>query len=67
MLGWEQRHLAEAADVSSVTIRKMEQADGILRGRHETVQKLQRALEEAGVEFTDGDKPGVRMREPTAA
>jgi predicted transcriptional regulator len=67
MLGWDQRQLAEVSDVSNVTIGKMEQAEGILRGRHETVQKLQRALEQAGVEFTNGDKPGVRMREPTAA
>jgi hypothetical protein len=31
------------------------------------VRRLQRALEEAGIEFLDGDRPGVRMRTPTAA
>jgi hypothetical protein len=31
------------------------------------VDALQRALEAVGVEFLDGDKPGVRMRTPSAA
>ena len=61
LLGWEQDHLAAAAKVSTVTIRRMEKTEGTLPGRHETVQKLQRAFEEAGVEFINSDKPGVRL------
>jgi hypothetical protein len=28
----------------------------------DAVQTMQRALEKAGVEFTNGDRPGVRLR-----
>lgn len=61
LLGWEQEDLAAAADVSSGTIRRMERSEGDIRGHHGTVQKVQRALEEAGIEFLDGGKPGVRI------
>jgi transcriptional regulator with XRE-family HTH domain len=63
LLGWEQDDLALAAKVSAVTIRRMEKAEGALPGRHETVQKLQRALEMAGVLFT---ARGVELREQAA-
>ena len=67
MLAIDQRKLAAISGVSQVTIAKMERATGIIPGRHDTVQKLQRALESAGVVFTDGNEPGVRMRAPSAA
>jgi hypothetical protein len=31
-------------------------------GYAETLRKIQRALEAAGIEFIDGDAPGVRLR-----
>ena len=52
---------AAAADVSTGTIRRMERSEGDIRGHHGTVQKVQRALEDAGIEFLDGGKPGVRI------
>ena len=67
MLRWEQEQVAKAASVAIGTIRRIEAMDGTIRAQLETVRKIQRALEEAGVEFTNGDRPGVRMREPTAA
>ncbi len=64
MLAIDQRKLAAISGVSQVTIAKMERAIGVIPGRHETVRKLQRALEKAGVEFRpDG---WVRLGERTA-
>jgi len=60
LLGWTQGQLAEAADVAVATVKGMEA--GRSRPRRATVQAIQRALEAAGVEFTNGDQPGVRMR-----
>jgi transcriptional regulator with XRE-family HTH domain len=65
----EQEKLAEAAGVSAVTIRKLENSEGQLEGRLSTIRALQQALEQAGVEFIPGDDrgPGVRLREPVDA
>jgi hypothetical protein len=42
----------------------MESSDGYVRGIAENVWKVQRALEDAGVEFIDenGGGPGVRLK-----
>jgi|tagenome__1003787_1003787.scaffolds.fasta_scaffold20945813_2 transcriptional regulator with XRE-family HTH domain len=63
----DQEKLAERAGVAANTIRRMEAMDGTLAAKLPTIQRLQRVLEAAGVEFTNGDRPGVRMREPSAA
>jgi predicted transcriptional regulator len=59
----EQKWLAEASGVSINTIRNMEArgADPITSGAV-TVWKVQTALESAGIEFTNGGQPGVRLR-----
>ena len=67
MLRMEQEPLAQRARVSANTIRRMEGFDGPIGARTDTIRRLQQVLEEAGVEFLDGDRPGVRMRTPTAA
>jgi transcriptional regulator with XRE-family HTH domain len=54
------RQLAAAAGVSAMTVTRFE--NGRSRGYDDTREKLQRALESAGVEFTNGDQPGVRMK-----
>src|SRR6267143_5150387 len=59
------RDLAAAAEVSPNTITRIE-AD--LPSNASTLAAIRRALEAAGVEFTNGDKPGVRIvRGPPAA
>jgi len=63
LLGWTQGQLAEAADVAVATVKGMEA--GRSQPRRATVQAIQRALEAAGVEFTNGDQPGVRMAKDT--
>jgi transcriptional regulator with XRE-family HTH domain len=57
-LGLGVRELALLAKVSVDTVARFERGDGL---KERTVEALQRALETAGVEFTNGDKPGVRL------
>jgi hypothetical protein len=52
--------LADAAGLGRATIWRLESVDGPLGGELETVAKIVGALEAAGVEFTNGDRPGVR-------
>jgi predicted transcriptional regulator len=67
MLRMEQETLAQAAGVSANTIRRMEGFDGPIGARTDTMRRLQRVLEDAGIEFQDEGRPGVRMREPITA
>jgi hypothetical protein len=62
LLRWDQRHLSEASSVSLPTIKRLETKPGVLAAHHFTVTALKRALETAGVEFTNGASPGVRLR-----
>jgi len=57
-LGLGVRELAAAAKVSIDTVARFERGDEL---KERTVEALQRALEAAGVEFTNGGKPGVRL------
>jgi hypothetical protein len=59
----EQTTLARLASVSAVTVGKLEGSDGPLNARASTLRALQATLEAAGVEFIDGNRPGVRLRE----
>src|SRR5215471_2247196 len=64
LLEWTQSVLSERSGISLPTIKRLEPGDGVLSANHQTVLALERALEAAGVEFTDGDRPGVRLRAP---
>ena len=57
-LGLGVRELAAAAKVSIDTVARFERGDEL---KERTIDALQRALEAAGVEFTNGGKPGVRI------
>ena len=57
-LGWGVRELAAFAKVSIDTVARFERGDEL---KERTIDALQRALETAGVEFTNGDRPGVRV------
>src|SRR5205823_13918214 len=63
-LGWGVRELAAAAKVSIDTVARFERGDEL---KERTIDALQRALEAAGVEFTNGDQPGVRLTKAVAA
>jgi transcriptional regulator with XRE-family HTH domain len=60
-IGWGVRDLAEAAEVSPDTVARLERGEVL---RSDTLQKLRRTLEKAGVEFIteNGGGPGVRLR-----
>jgi transcriptional regulator with XRE-family HTH domain len=65
LLGWSQLDLAEAASVGVATVRRLETAGPRIKGNVETVWKIQRALENAGIEFLQpepGRGPGVRLK-----
>ena len=62
LLGLDQIPLAEAAGVSPTTLRKIEQSQDLPDVRIGTIRALQRALEKAGIEFLNGDQPGVRLK-----
>ena len=60
LLRWEQADLVRASGVSLPSVKRLERKPGPLSGRAKTVEALRAALEAAGVEFTNGDQPGVR-------
>jgi len=57
-LGLGIRELARAAKVSIDTVTRFERGD-LLKER--TIEAMQRTLEAAGIEFINGDQPGVRL------
>jgi transcriptional regulator with XRE-family HTH domain len=61
-VGWGVRELAAKAGVTANTVTRIENgADA----KQSTIEMLQRALEAAGIEFTNGDQPGVRLSKAT--
>jgi transcriptional regulator with XRE-family HTH domain len=68
LLGIEQRKLAELADLSVPTIQRMEASEDVIRGNVDSLMKLVRALDEAGIELigegavsSDGGR-GIRLK-----
>jgi transcriptional regulator with XRE-family HTH domain len=59
-LKWSRDELAEASSVALRTIIDFERDARAPRGA--TLDSLARALEAAGVEFTNGVQPGVRIK-----
>lgn len=53
------RDLAQLAKVSPATVVRFEASVEL---KERTVDAIRSALEAAGVEFTNGDQPGVRMK-----
>src|ERR1700676_4003858 len=63
-VGWGVRELAKKAGITANTVTRIENgADA----KQSTMDALQRALEAAGVEFTNGVQPGVRLTEVAPA
>jgi predicted transcriptional regulator len=60
MLGLTQTDLAVKAGISRAALIAIETASSDPRAS--TLTAIQEALEAAGVEFTNGDQPGVRLR-----
>lgn len=60
LLGWSQTDLAKAAGLSLPTVKRFETAAGA-RVSVAAVAAMRQAVEAAGVEFTNGTRPGVRL------
>ena len=62
-LGWGVRDLASKAGVSANTVSRYENGADALG---ETLTRIQRAFEDAGIVVIDADEqgPGVRLRDP---
>jgi transcriptional regulator with XRE-family HTH domain len=64
----DQAALADLAGVSINTVRNMEGMGAApIGGRPSTRDKVQGALEKRGIEFLNGDEPGVRLRKRPGA
>ena len=67
LVGWSQTDLASAAGIGLATVQRLESQEGMLRGMTDTIWKIRKALEEAGIIFIDGDGstgPGVKLSKP---
>ena len=60
LLGWPRDRLCPRAGLSVTMLRKIE--DGLRTPTNEQRLGIQGALEAAGVEFTNGDEPGVKLK-----
>jgi DNA-binding XRE family transcriptional regulator len=60
LIGMDQITLAEGAHVTRTTIIAFENQQAV--PRYNTVDAIRRALEAAGIEFTNGSEPGVKLR-----
>lgn len=68
LLGIDQRKLAALSGLSLPTIQRMEASEGVIRGNVDSLMKLVRALEAAGIELiaenasSTGGGRGVRLK-----
>ena len=62
LLGWTQSQLATKAGVGLGTVRRMEDFDGRVGARTDTLDKVILVLERAGVEFLNDELPGVKLK-----
>ena len=64
LLGWSQNKLARAAGVGLTTLQRIEQNEGVVKGNFSTILKIQNALEQASIQFTDDEagEIGVRLQ-----
>jgi hypothetical protein len=67
LLRWSAQDLARASAVGVNTIRRAEVAEERISLTAANDHAIRRALELAGVEFTNGDQPGVRLAKAAAA
>jgi transcriptional regulator with XRE-family HTH domain len=62
MLNWSARELADASGLSLSTVKRMQSAEGVPSVAAKSLEAIQRTLEEAGVGFTNGEEPGVKLK-----
>ena len=62
LLGWSQGKLARVAGIGLTTLQRVEQNEGVVKGNFSTVLKIQKALEKAGILFTDNEAEEIGVR-----
>jgi transcriptional regulator with XRE-family HTH domain len=62
LLGWTAKELARKANIGISTVQRIENAAGPPNVQVANLASIQATLEAAGIEFTNGDAPGIRMR-----
>ena len=67
LLRWSAEDLSRESSVSLRTIQRAELADRETSLTLANNLAVRRALEAAGVEFTNGDQPGVKLARPAAS
>jgi hypothetical protein len=67
LIRWSAEDLARLSAVSLRTIRRAELVDGQTSMTAANDLAIRRALDAAGLEFTNGDQPGVRLCKASAA
>ena len=60
LLGWSPERLSPRCGTSHSLLRRFEAGEHPLNS--ERLAAIRRAFEEAGVEFTNGDQPSVKLR-----
>ena len=68
LLNWSQGRLAQEADLSIETIKRLERMEGELEAvKVSTLEAIRRRLAAEGVEFVDDGAPGVRLHPKPAS
>ena len=64
LLGWSQGKRARVSVIGLTTLQRIEQREGVVKGNFSTALKIQKALEAAGILFTDDEagEIGVRLK-----
>src|SRR4051794_31308288 len=62
LLGWRQAELAKKAKVETHFVESAESSDTVSFVPVGYLDAMRGALEDAGVEFTNADRPGVKLR-----
>lgn len=64
LLDWSRADLSTRSGIGASALMRLESAEGIPGGNIKTLEAVQKAFEDAGIEFigTPEDGPGVRLR-----
>lgn len=62
MLKWSIAYLSEQSEIGTSTLKRMEAIDGVPSTHVRTLESVQKAFEEAGVEFLGSPESGAGVR-----
>jgi transcriptional regulator with XRE-family HTH domain len=66
LLGWSSKTLAARAHIGIATLLRIERSNQVARGQCQTLEKIETALRDAGIDFVEDDShgPGVHLHGP---